>query len=608
MSVQVQETTPRRGPDGPARTASTATGGGPAPRSRTLELVGIVALLGFLGVVVPVVIASHYGALGIPRSDDWSYFLTLFRWVDSGKLSFNGWVSMTLVGQVAIAAPIVKIAGHSFTAIQLFTSMLGLVGLLGVVFIGRQMVRPPWWAVFVAATIAVGPLWGPLAPTFMTDVPTFTFEMLTIAAAAVAFRRRPVSIGWLTTSVVLGFYGVTIRQYAIVPVIAILLVAVVAAWADGDRKQLRIVLAIAGCFALAAVAFLLWWSGLPDSKSLSPSTPDLHSVSLTFSKDAGFLRVIGLLILPVVVLAGPVGIVRRAWRTNAVLTTVLGLATSLWLAAAYLRMPSTPFVGNYVARDGVLSYLVLRGHRPDVMPSELFDLLVVLGSISAVVIVLAAVPFLTAIPGRVRDRDLFRVRDPLTATMGLAIVGFAAAYTLALLTGLPLFDRYALPILPLVALVLLKAVRTATRDEPRPATTVARTTVVALSFALLVAVGLSFTVDSASFDATRWNLAARVERMGYPATKIEGGFEWLGYHRQRDIRRGQLYKAHQGPCVVLRIGPSPAGRKLIASAESSAISRGPATIAAERTRFPCRNAANPGAPAPKPPAPVPTQP
>ena len=44
----------------------------------------IIALLGLLGVVLPVLIASHYGAMGIPRSDDWSYLLTLFRWVDSG--------------------------------------------------------------------------------------------------------------------------------------------------------------------------------------------------------------------------------------------------------------------------------------------------------------------------------------------------------------------------------------------------------------------------------------------------------------------------------------------------------------------------------------------
>jgi hypothetical protein len=607
VSVEVQAATPTRGSSEPGRAAGVASTRPPARRSRTLDLAGIVGLLTLLGVVVPLLVAERYGALGIPRSDDWSYLLTLFRWVDTGKLDFNGWVSMTLVGQLVIAAPFVKLAGRSITTIQLLTSMVGLVGLLGVVFIGRQMVRPPWWAVFVAATIAVGPLWGPLAPTFMTDVPTFTFEMLTLAAAAVAFRRRPLSLGWFATSIALGFVGVTIRQYAIVPVIAIVLVAVCRSWADRDRRRLAIVLTIAATFAVVAIAFFYWWSGLPDSKSLSPSTPSLHSLSLTFSKDAGFLRLVGLLILPVVVLAGPVGVVRRAWRTSPVLTTILGLASSLWLATSYLRMPNNPFVGNYVARDGVLSFLVLRGDRPDVMPSTVFNLLVVLGSLSAVVIVLTVVPFLAAVPRRIRDRDLLDVRDALTAVMGLSIAGFATAYTLALSTKLPVFDRYALPILPLVALVVLRAVLTATRDEPRPVATIGRTSGVALAFVALFAVGLSFTVDSASFDATRWHLAERVERMGYPATKIEGGFEWLGYHRERDIRRGQLYRSNRGPCVVLRIDPPRNGRRVLASAESTAISRDPATIVAERTRFPCAGA-DAAASASERPAPAPAQP
>jgi hypothetical protein len=175
------------------------------------------------------------------------------------------------------------------------------------------------------------------------------------------------------------------------------------------------------------------------------------------------------------------------------------------------------------------------------------------------------------------------------------------------------FDRYALPVLPLAALVVLRAVLTATRDEPRPVKTAGQKTCVALAFALLATVGLVYTVDSASFDATRWHLAEKVQRMGYPPKSIEGGFEWLGYHRERDIRRGHLYGAQSGPCIVLRINPPRGGRKVVASAESTAISRGSATIVAERTRFPCamspKATANaPTTPTVPQPAPTPEQP
>jgi hypothetical protein len=559
-------------------------------RPRIGETVWILLLLAVVGVVVPVAVASHYGALGIPRSDDWSYLLTLFRWVDTGKLSFNGWVSMTLVGQIGIASPVAAIAGRSITAVQLFTTMVGFVGLLGVVFIGREVVRPAWWAVFTAATIAVGPLWGPLAPTFMTDVPTFTFEMLTLAAAGLAFRHRSVSLPWFATSIVLGFVGVSIRQYAVIPVAAVVLVAVCLLVAERDWRKLRAVLVIAALFGVAALAVLYWWSGLPDSKSLSPSFPTVHTASATLIKDAGFLRLAGLLLLPVVVLAGPVRILQRAWRASNNLTTLLTSLMVVWLAVMYFRVPESPFVGNYVAREGVLSIVVLAGNRPDVIPSALFDLLVVLGSIAGMLIVLSAVPFVTDLPRRIRERDLLRVNDPLVAVMALTVVGFVIAYSAATLTGLPVYDRYALPLLPLVAFLVLRTTQREPQSErsPRP-----RKVWAGVAIVLLAVLGLVYTVDSASFDGTRWKVAEAAVREGYQPIQVGGGFEWLGYHREHGPQfrweggRNVKKLPFVAPCVTVVINPPDPGKNVVASARSSAISRSTVTIVARRNHRPC---------------------
>jgi hypothetical protein len=558
-------------------------------RASALQVAGVVVLLGFLAIVVPVVVAERYDALGIPRSDDWSYLLTLFRWVDTGHLSFNGWVSMTLVGQVVLAAPFVAIGGRDITTIQLFTAVLGLVGLLAIVFVGRQMLRPAWWAVFVAVTIAVGPLWGPLAPTFMTDIPMLTFQMLTIAAAVMAFRRRPLSIGWFATSIVLGFVGVTIRQYAVVTVIAIVLVAAGMAWADRDWKRLRTVLVIAGCCAVATIGFLYWWSGLPDSKSLSPTMPNLRDVRTTVIKDAGFLRLVALLISPVVVLAGPVRIVRRAWAASRNLTAVVATLTAIWLAATYWRVPKTPFVGAYLTRDGVLSLFVMGGNRADVIPSWMYDLLVVVGSLAGIVLALAIVPFLVALPARIRSRELFEMRDPLGAMLALTIAGFGAIYTVAVLVGLPVYDRYALPFVPVTALLLLHSTRSEPAVERSSRTRVGWAMVAVL---LLAFIGLAYTVESASFDGTRWKLAEKVERQGYAPTMIGGGAEWLGYHRQHGpvfdadptaSGRGRFAR----PCVGIVIDPKNPGPRVIATMESTALTRKPMPIVARRNKNPC---------------------
>ena len=86
---------------------------------------------------------------------------------------------------------------------------------------------------------------------------------------------------------------------------------------------------------------------------------------------------------------------------------VVATVTALWLAGTYLRVPRAPFVGAYLTRDGVLSLFVMGGNRPDVIPSELYDLLVVFGSVAGIVLALALVPFLTALPGRLQSRELF---------------------------------------------------------------------------------------------------------------------------------------------------------------------------------------------------------
>jgi hypothetical protein len=590
VSVEVQATPTRRGER--AATLGTETSSRRAGRSSRLDLVWIFLLLGFIGVVVPLVVADRYGALGIPRSDDWSYLLTLFRWVDSGELTFNGWVSMTLVGQVAIAAPIAAVAERSITAVQLFQSMVGLVGLLCVVFIGRQMVRPAWWAVFVAATIAAGPLWGPLAPTFMTDVPTFTFEMLTLSAAAVAFRRRPLSLPWFAVSVVLGFVGVSIRQYAVIPVIAIVLVALCLLVADKEWRKLRAVVVIAAVFGLATVAILYWWSGLPDSKSLSPTMPTGHTISAVLIKNAGFLRLSGLLLLPVVVLAGPVAIVRRAWRTSRNLTTALTAFMVIWLVAMYVRVPKTPFVGNYVARDGVLSEVVLAGNRPDVVPRALFELLVVLGSVAGMLIVLTAVPFVADLPRRIRERDI-SIASPLIAIMGLTVVGFAIAYSIATLTGLPLYDRYGLPVLPLLAFLVLRSMQhePALRHSVRP-----RQVWAGVAIAGIALLGLVYSVDSASFDGTRWEVAKLATQKGYSPTQVGGGFEWLGYHREHgpsyrwggeggEVNPNRL--PYSPPCVTVIINPPHPERGYVAAGTAYSPFVGDVAIVARRNARPC---------------------
>jgi hypothetical protein len=223
----------------------------------------------------------------------------------------------------------------------------------------------------------------------------------------------------------------------------------------------------------------------------------------------------------------------------------------------------------------------------------------VAGSLGAVLLALAAVPAVVDLARRVRRRDLVP-RDPITTILGLSVLGFTAAYSVAIVTHLPVFDRYALPTLPLVGLLLVRRRVTEVDDATATGRSVsARATsaaVVATVIALGV-VGLAYATDSASYDAARWRVDEQVVRAGWSARHIDGGFEWIAWHRKvgppapagtqaERIRRRIAYLAPF--CIDVIVNPTPnARRHAIASSTVHGLWHAGETIVATPNGKPC---------------------
>jgi hypothetical protein len=559
-------------------------------------------VLAIVAVVAPLAVAGHYGALGIPRSDDWSYLLTLFRLVDHGVLGFNNWVSMTLVGQLALAAPVAVAFPRSITAVHIASACVGFTGLVALVQ-GTEA-RHRRGAMVLALTIAVGPLWSPLAATFMTDVPALAVQCAFLALAFRVLRARDVPIAGYCGALAVGFVAIAIRQYETIPVIAFVIVTF--AVAVHRRRPLRGLVLATGVTVCATIALFAWWLSLPDSLSLAPSPVTSGLVANLAVRFGGFVRLLGLLLVPVVLFVDPVAMVRDAWRRGPRLTAAIGTLATLWMAASYLRVPDVPFVGNYVDIFGVLSRDVLRGLRAPVMPETMFRLIALLGSVSAVVITIATVPAVLDAGRRVRARDV-APRDPVTAVLGLATFGFAAAYAFAIATELPVFDRYILPTLPLVGLLLVRRAPTRapvgsaasepTVAAPRARARARRAATALAGLLLLGAVGLTYATDSASFDAARWKLDRAVERLGWKPTRIYGGFEWISWHQKVGPPQGdtvaerlRLRARYLAPfCVDVFINPGPSRRRAaIARVTVHGLGHADELMVAVRNDKPCR--------------------
>ena len=190
-------------------------------RTDAAALVGLTVL----SIGLPLLVAWAGGALGIPRNDDFSYEGILFHWSKTGTLRFDNWPAMTLVGQLAMARPLVEIVGPRVTALQLLTTFVGAVGVCATYLL---LCRVTMRRIAVAAvlTTALGPLWAPLAASFMTDLWAYSAMVLCLLVGCVGLSStggRRMSL--LTLSVAIGLIAVSIRESGIVAPVAVLGVA-----------------------------------------------------------------------------------------------------------------------------------------------------------------------------------------------------------------------------------------------------------------------------------------------------------------------------------------------------------------------------------------------
>ena len=565
-----------------------------APRRERPKLTALL-LIGIVGLALPLIVAHSYGALGIPRGDDWSYLETLFRFAHHGALDGNSWVSMTLVGQLVVGVPVVGVFGDSITAVQITVALAGFGGLVATMALGGRLVGTARGAV-VALALGSSPLWGPLTVSYMTDIPAFAATMVALAMARRAFASDRISRPLLGASLAFGVFAFSIRQYAIV---AVVMIGVTAIWSSADpsdRRSRASLTAMLGVAFFACAAIYLGWSQIPHLKTYVPALPNGHTISVTVIKGGGFFRLAGLILAPVVVLADPVAIVRRAWQTSKVAALVIAPGLGVVLAVLSVRVPGQQFVGNFVDANGALSSDALLGHRPDLFPTGVYPLLVLIAMASALVIALSVIPPTVELVARARRRD-FSVNDRTITCLTLTVGGYLLAYAFAMLTGVSVYDRYALPMIPLIGILLLHGADVS--SAPATGSSVLRRGGVAVALVGVALVGLVFTIDSASFDGTRWKVAVAATHRGYARRQINGGFEWVnfyrGTHRPRIVvgakaghraRRGSVAPVSEF-CVSVVVDPKADDRPVILERSYTSPLHAAARIVALKNR--CRD-------------------
>ena len=312
--------------------------------------------------VAHVALAAARGALGAARNDDWTYYDIAFRLVSTGRLRLDGWTQALFAGQAVMAAPVIEVFGEKIAPLQCAVAVAGAVGLWACYVTVRRLL-PARPAALCVACLALGPLYGVLSTSFMTDVPAFTLQMLTLLAGMQALRAAPGSLRWFTFAMTLGLLAFSVREYAVAAGLAVAL-TFIAQQRHADRRLCRQAVAVSALWVALLVA-LYWWRNTLDNSY----TTQLELTARSFggaARTAGRAAVtLGLLVAPAVVAISPARLARLAWRRSRAGSIVV---VAGWLACAVF---AHDLLGNYLLRTSAYSVTV-PGVAPRILPAWLW--------------------------------------------------------------------------------------------------------------------------------------------------------------------------------------------------------------------------------------------
>ena len=462
-----------------------------------------------------------------PLADDWAYASSVRALLDHGTIELRPWTPAVTLSHVLWGALASLTFGYSVETLRWSTLALGLIGVLATWALLRVVRVGPYLAAVGAATIAVNPLYFGLAGTFMTDVGFLAVS--TVALWAFARALRDGSRAFFVLGTVASVVATMNRQIGLAIGLGFLLSSLVL----GRSRRMRSVVPL----TVSIVALGLWQAFALDrggpsifdnvktaeaAAFLSGGAPLV--VGRVVWNLVGMATYLGLFVFPVAVVTTVVlerneGRVRRVCRWAAVLL-IAAMTTSVLSRLGLLL----PHIGNMWEVTGIGpatlrdAFILKLRHLPEMSGAVRWSitLMGVGGGI------LAARLLFHASLRIFRGAEYDELRAPW-----VLLASVAGAWVGAVIFA-PVFDRYWLPILPV--LIALMTLDVGARSEQL----VGVRWVYVTACGLLVA-GAVYSVvavhDYLAWNAARWSAASwLVDVHGVSPREIDGGYEWNAAH------------------------------------------------------------------------------
>jgi len=535
-------------------------------RSGRADLRNLIVIT--VGWIIMIALVNPIG--DFPLNDDWIYAEATRSIVRTGDFRLHSAI-MNLISHALWGALFCLPFGCSFTVLRFSTLTLGLGGIFALYALIREIGGDARVALLGAATLAINPLYFDLANSFMTDVPFVSLLLVAIYFIVRGLRRQ--SNLHLAIGVTASFAAMLDRQSGL----AVLLGFAIAYPSRNGWKPTTLLIGIvpAALGVALQVAYQRWLTGTGRGSevlftgNLIPSSLPLF-IWRSLRHSAAAAPYIGLFALPVVIARAV-----EAWRGSGgrrdrwarLVCAALGPLLFGALVWRGMLIPSLPNVliksglGPLTLRDTFILSVNDPGSSPGV---DGFWLVVSALGVVGCCSILYEMAVIVSATATLRGREYFGRQAWLYCLLVMTALAYWGAMLVAVEQIGVLYDRYLVPLIPLVIVSLIaarQAVDTGGSGVDYRAWAPLPTTLQLALLTCFAAFSIAATHDYLAWNRSRW-LALRwlMAEAHVAADRIDGGPEFNGlllYDPKYQRRKGKSFWWVVDDEYVITSGPLP---------------------------------------------------
>ena len=459
--------------------------------------------------ILAIIIVNPIGEF--PLNDDWAFSKNVYHLSEEGKLIFSAWPAMTLIAQVLWGALVTSIFGFSFTVLRLSTLFIGLFTVLIFYRILVKATTNKTTSLAGALLIMFSPLFFYSSYTFMTEV-YFLFTLILSLFFFYNFYNTE-KIKFLLISSFFVLVSTLIRQPGIAIGIAFAIIYLFNKRFTLKRLATSITPTIIASIGLYSYSLWLQVTNRTTSVSdISVITKQLSEASFEYYwvRFGVIALYFGLFTLPLSILLLP-----RIWKKYNWYEkwAIFLLGIIAYWSGILNNFPSGNIVYNLGLGPKLLKDSYWKENIDPILSDQSMTIIKLFSLFSAVIIV--SLFCMAAFKG---IKKIYQTKcSPARLLRATAIVFFLIYFAFVLINPI-FFDRYVLPCLPLLFLILLPVKPLITRFK-------------GIVYISLISVYVIFCV-AATHDYLSWNRARWLaidyitKELKIEREKIDGGFEF----------------------------------------------------------------------------------